>query len=131
MTHLAARSTRALDQLRVQAGTTVADTACLSVHEDDIAGQLVYKLTAEVLAERLETGRFERTVRVPATWWEHLKRDHAPAWFTRRFPVRYTPLTLAVDLSRWATYPHATVPLPGLGPPVVVDNLSSDVRWGR
>ena len=29
-------------------------------------------------------------IETPATWWEMLKRDHAPAWFVRRWPVRYT-----------------------------------------
>ncbi len=24
---------------------------------------------------------------VPATWWDHLKQAHAPAWFTIRWPV--------------------------------------------
>jgi hypothetical protein len=32
----------------------------------------------------------QRLVRklVPATWGDHFKQDHAPAWFLRRFPVR-------------------------------------------
>ena len=28
------------------------------------------------------------TVQVPASWWQHWKRDCAPRWFRRRFPVK-------------------------------------------
>ncbi len=28
------------------------------------------------------------TYKTPINWWEMLKRDHAPGWFTKRFPVR-------------------------------------------
>lgn len=27
-------------------------------------------------------------IETPRNWWEMLKRDHAPAWFLRRFPVK-------------------------------------------
>lgn len=33
---------------------------------------------------------------VPASWWDHLKRDHAPAWFTRWYPVKYHKVSLVV-----------------------------------
>jgi hypothetical protein len=28
-------------------------------------------------------------VRVPLTWWDHLKEAHAPRWFLARWPVQY------------------------------------------
>lgn len=27
-----------------------------------------------------------QTIEVPLTWWDHLKREHAPAWFLKRWP---------------------------------------------
>lgn len=29
-----------------------------------------------------------RVLERPLNWWEHLKRDHAPKWFTKRWPIR-------------------------------------------
>lgn len=26
---------------------------------------------------------------VPLNWWQHLKKDHAPEWFVKKWPVKY------------------------------------------
>ena len=46
------------------------------------------------------------TLDTPATWWEMFKAEHAPAWFTRRFPVKY--VTRRYDMR--CVYPKISFP---------------------
>lgn len=39
---------------------------------------------------KLWTHQVPGEVKLPANIWEHAKLLHAPRWFTRRWPVRYT-----------------------------------------
>ena len=49
-------------------------------------------------------------VQLPDTWWQHLKLSHAPAWFTRRFPVRYRKHEF--DKHIYYVYPNLNVQTP-------------------
>ena len=51
-------------------------------------------------------------IEYPASWWQHLKQDRAPAWLTKRWPVRMSRRVGSVNFSRYDTYPLAHVPLP-------------------
>jgi hypothetical protein len=45
--------------------------------------------------------------RYPADWWEAVKERFAPEWFKRRWPVRYTMITLkARELYPLVSMPH-------------------------
>lgn len=33
---------------------------------------------------------------IPASWWQHFKRDCLPAWFVKRWPVKYVTVTLVL-----------------------------------
>lgn len=57
---------------------------------EHIYGDLVYRLSAYIFSESM--GQY--VVKTPATWWEHLKKDHAPAWFLAMWPVKWEEKTL-------------------------------------
>ncbi len=93
---------------------------------------LVARLTAEVLGQNLELRQQEVTEPVewhmPATWWQHWKattgtRWRLGRWWNRRHPPRM--LTVSRDVTTrivWderVGYPHADLPLPALGDPVL------------
>lgn len=96
---------------------------------DDLADQLTFRLTTLILAHQIVADTRTFTVPQPATWWQHLKHAHAPAWMLRRRPVRYRDTQVDVSFTRWATYPHAGVPqLPDhYGAPVIVDTVSHTI----
>jgi len=122
-----------LERLKVgfqqRVGASVADSIQLSRWEDKIYGDLMYGLTAYVLAERLPpvTEQASKTVefQAPAKWFQHLKQTlyrlgrkswHRRSWLERHWPVRMKThaqvVTLSVDLQRYRTYPEANVVLP-------------------
>jgi hypothetical protein len=72
--------------------------------EQLITGELAVRMRGFLLSN--PAGRIVYSF--PATPWDHWKRDHAPAWFLRRFPVRWSH-----DVrSAAATYPEANVAVP-------------------
>jgi len=57
----------------------------LSAHDAFVFDSLVFRLEQAVWGENLD----RLDIVTPATWWDMLKKQHAPEWFKRRFPVRY------------------------------------------
>jgi hypothetical protein len=39
-----------------------------------------------------------QVVQVPASWWQHLKQDHFPAWYLSRWPVEYRDRVVSYSL---------------------------------
>jgi hypothetical protein len=79
-------------------------------------GQMIAEISTLVRTHHLPPEQFTRNAElyVPATWWQHWKRDVAGkrrwlSWIVRRWPVRHTltKATMTVDLSRYRTYPDA------------------------
>ena len=62
------------------------------VSDNDIYTNSIIKyLSFYLFANKVHDEECEATVRVyPATMWEELKRDFAPEWLKRKFPVRYS-----------------------------------------
>lgn len=59
----------------------------------DAINCLVVQLQADILAldgqtETTHTDHKLVTIKYPATWLQHFKKQFAPAWFLRRWPVR-------------------------------------------
>lgn len=76
------------------------------------AQDMVLELRSAVLGAQVLSETQTFSVEYPASWWQHLKADHAPAWFTRRWPVKMTKRVGQVNFKRYDTYPLANVPLP-------------------
>jgi hypothetical protein len=60
-----------------------------------VLGKMVLRLTGWVLRDEHQHEVVTKTmaIRVPASWWQMLKRDCLPAWLVRRFPVRTRGIT--------------------------------------
>jgi hypothetical protein len=97
----------------------------LRVVEDTVRGMML-ELRSAVLAAQVLADRQDVAFEMPASWWQHLKRDRMPAWFTRRWPVRTRTLTASVDFTRYDTYPMADIALPPdeFGYPVRIEMFS-------
>lgn len=105
--------------------------------EQDIFERMVYKLEAEVLAEKLPPETInESRIAVwdfPRSSWQHFKLEHSESWWlgwlVRRRPVQCQvhdkQVTLTVNLERYRTFPQANVNYPPeLGPYVQVAYLN-------
>lgn len=108
---------------------------------DEVCDQIIYRLTAQVLADQLPPERVERsssaTFDVPASWWQAWKAEHPGlwrGWLRRRWPAltaeHTRTMTLSVDLRRYRVYPEQTAVLPQyFGRPVLVATSDTSVRW--
>jgi hypothetical protein len=134
-----------LERLKIAAAASVTREvlagAGVRVVADHLTQQLMVKLESYVLAEHLADTTDTRTVQVPATALDHLKRDHphAFAWWQRWVwlarPPRMAAITLTTTWTDRAAYPHARLalpPHPKLGPVVLWRTALShleDTRW--
>ena len=97
-----------------------------------LADQLVYRLEAEVLADRLvgDTKTAHGALFFPASPWQFFKGKHSSSWWlgwlVRRRPVRNDehPYTATVTFERYATYPYSRLhPHPDLGRAVLLEQF--------
>jgi hypothetical protein len=80
------------------------------------AAPVMFEMIGEQLAARIVTHVLRgpviqetRTpVCVPASWWEALKQEYAPAWFLRRWPVRVREIGVSTT-AVYNTCPHIAV----------------------
>lgn len=129
--------TLTLERLKFGLQTNVGAQVRGSLHAqvaESILGDLVYRLTADILAEKLppETVARSKTFtvsKVPTSSWQHFKSEHPESWWlgwlVRRRPVEYREIefeaTLTVDLDRYRTFPQCNYTFPkDLGPYVQV-----------
>lgn len=73
-----------------------------SAESDFLTDDICLRVRQCILAQKLETVKAEW----PADWWEALKARFAPAWFLRRWPVRYERRVLEAQ----ALYPKIALP---------------------
>jgi hypothetical protein len=108
----------------VRLGSYAEGMTELKAIEHTVEGMML-QLRSSVLGARILSDRQDFSFEYPASWWQHFKRDKAPGWFTRRYPVRMTKRILSVDFTRYDTYPMADVPLPPdeFGYPVRVETF--------
>jgi hypothetical protein len=112
-----------LDALRVAVLATIprelaedmkfaGNHAKVDVSAEYLSDMLCVRLRSYVLAEKLADVTKTSALSVPASWWQHLKADHFPCWYTRRWPVRTTSWTQEVNFKAYRTYPNASIMLP-------------------
>lgn len=83
-----------------------------TTEENPVQMHLVAKLHTYVLRDKVFEGTDHHVVACPATWWQHLKADHFPGWFRRRWPVRYHQTQVDFAYQVFQTFPEADVPAP-------------------
>lgn len=98
-------------------GSTSLESMDFRVSEPvELFGQKLYEAAFDVLSDKIAedtyTTRF--TWKTPKTAWQMLKKQHAPKWFTRRYPVQYEHHTYKrlVKFTRFAEYPKANIAIP-------------------
>jgi hypothetical protein len=89
---------RALDTNAASANTSIG------FRTEDAMQRMVLEMKRYVWSQKLGRLVYE----VPATWFEHLKKDYAPRWVLRRWPVKWSEIK--VDM--FALYPNFAPPLP-------------------
>jgi len=124
---------------RVPLSPEVAADIDVEVLADAATGMLMVGLTGFLLAEKLGHGEDVASARVPATWWDHWKADHAEAinrpwfryWIWRLEPARYRTLTVEGAWTDYATFPRARYRLPDarLGPVYFRRELRAEAWW--
>lgn len=96
-------------------GRTLVDSLNFDNQEDFLTKELVSRLSVSVLSDHIVDDTYKARYRysVYASWWQHLKADHAPKWFVKRFPVVKTQKSgyVTVKFDRYAEYPKANVAL--------------------
>lgn len=136
--------TAILEWLRVGVAQAVGAEFAASLKfetlRDEVCGQIIHRLSAQVLADQLPPERVERTETVtfeaPATWWQAWKAEHPTVWrgwLARRWPVRMREekrtAILTVDLRRYWTYPEQRFVRAEFGRPVRVATFDASARW--
>src|SRR5258708_6053847 len=94
----------------------VRDHAKLDAVADVITGHLIFSLKSVVLAEKLAQEQQTVTLNIPASWWQHFKRDswlgrHRPQWMRKRWPVRFTTMRQTVRLAHRPAFAHPLRPV--------------------
>ena len=82
-----------LERLRLAAGGFVSPEVLDSISVEALSDFLISDMvklvaTMNLPAERLPEQELDASMSVPASWWQMLKRDAMPSWFTGRWPVR-------------------------------------------
>ena len=88
--------------------------------EDRFCEGMVYTLRVYLAGNtKSDVKMVENTVAgdpVPTSWWQMLKRDHAPEWFKKRWPVvtsiKHYTVMQEVSYSETRVCPHADVAWP-------------------
>jgi hypothetical protein len=105
----------------------------LSVEAQDHAfGQMIYRFTTSILSGRTVTERQRATVKVPASWWQHLKKtagDWHAAWL-QKTPSRWQLFMLPLDILTLIPRAHL-VPWFLRRHPVKYAELTAEVRFTR
>lgn len=110
------------DRLKVAAHASVTrqvlvENARVTTAVDMLSDNLLVQLESFVIGDDRKTVRWRLVEYRPASWWEYLKRRHAPRWFLDRYPVKHQRHERTLSLPVRSLYPEVPVP-PGLGPVV-------------
>lgn len=79
---------------------------------DRISNALAYQLRTFVMGEKVHEIEKSVSFEYPATWWEHLKWNHAPTWFKTRYPVKMKKFKRTVKFEQIQCFPKMNQMLP-------------------
>jgi len=105
--------------LRTVIPGSLRDELRISSDWDIISKDIVYQIQGYLLGNKVNTEEWDEEVKIyPATMWEELKRDFAPRWFKRKFPVRYNKDITRHVANNYRVCPHLDV-----------SNREHHIRW--
>lgn len=96
--------------------------------QEDITRGLILSVESYLLTQQVDRITCYSMIKFPSSWWQMLKRDHAPKWFTNRFPVKTFEHGHNNEWKVLATYPHADIPF--LGATVYQARQVTADQWG-
>jgi hypothetical protein len=82
----------------------------LDIFCDQIVRELVCTLNAKVYAETLGAVIVPHEIDLPLNAWHMFKRDYAPHWFKKRFPVKFITKQIDVPVRFEVAYPDYVSP---------------------
>lgn len=85
--------------------TVISQNAVLTVTSWPEFNSLCMKLDSFVLSQTVTEKSHRLKIEVPATWWDHFKRDCFPNWLLRRFPPQVQLHSEKVTFKLKETYP--------------------------
>lgn len=103
-----------LERVTLAFEETISD---LGIRNSKLAPELQIAKVAEDLVVRVAMHAFEDPAAridrildaesecVPTDWWQHLKAQHAPRWFVRKWPVKTRALRLSLRVGLSEIYP--------------------------
>ena len=80
---------------------------------EEMAKTLV--LCEDLPIEPLEEFSTEVVFQVPSSWFQMLKKEHAPLWFLKRYPIKYDSIRRKVKVKMSAAYPKLPIAFPKYG----------------
>jgi len=93
----------------------------------------IQKFTTQILESKLVEDSYTVyfNYKVPRSWWQHLKLDKAPKWFTNHYPIGYEQKRIkrTVNITRKATYPMADIVVPKNMGQVVIRDIAEPLAF--
>lgn len=93
-------------------GAYAMDTMRVEQFIDQFTGDLVMSLRTRIMSEVTKKEEVTNRFRYPATWFQHLKYDHAPRWILKRFPVRWRHESITTTVKHYMGLPKFSLALP-------------------
>lgn len=88
----------------------------VSVTSKEYLKGLLLEFSRFIATEKLE--EVEKTVQYPINTWQMWKKNNAPAWFKKKYPIKYK--IIKIILKRIIIYPECKLTIhPGMGKPIV------------
>lgn len=72
--------------------------------------EILYRLRSYLAGSKSETERVDQIIRVPLSWWDHVKERFAPKWFLKRWPIQYRTIEIKRVVTITNICPHIEVP---------------------
>ena len=72
----------------------------------DAVNEIVFQVNSWILDGHKVDRLVPTEIEFPATVWDHWKMKHAPEWFIRRWPVKYTKLVVTKEIHQHYVCPH-------------------------
>lgn len=62
---------------------------------DEVIDRIIFTMRQELIytISNADTKAIVFETKNPSSWWQHLKRDHFPKWFVKKFPIQYVTIT--------------------------------------
>jgi hypothetical protein len=73
---------------------------------------LLLEIRKYVWSQKLESKTVKLEIKVPTSWWQHLKQDHFPQWAVKKWPVRYKTESKSYQFDVKALFPELQMNTP-------------------